>query len=561
MSLCLRASVPLWAQRGWGLGLTRRRPKQPPLPVGGWDRLARAVAGRVDDCRLGEEGHRYRAAGWPAAEPAGPWAVHLADRRGVFHSLALDLDPGLGDVDASLSAVRFLFGICGVAHVVCRSGPGGGAHVLATFTEGLRPPAARAVCAAISGLAPALDASPMCNPATGAIRPPLAPHRDGGRSQLVAVDEAQAVQLLEDGNGPEALVRLGEELGIPDRTISPARRPLSTRVFGLLRNGEGRAAYPRPNGTGPDVSAMVMAVLLSSLNSGWDPSWAWHQLADQRNWLARQLQARRSTRTPKTFEAWKAQLEHAARAKHRAEPPVAGPAEGRQLVEATAAAVAGAVWTGRTGLTDLSVLHAHLTRARACSNVVHSASLREVAELAGVTHQTAGVAHRRLQAAGWLRLDTNPTAVEATKWRLAIPLHRPSAGGPLDPGPVEHDLFAWRGLGRAAARLYQALSVTPAATVDQLAAHTQLHIGTCRRSLGRLAGAGVAARDSATGAWALVPGHDLDDAVHGMACAGTLVRRRIRHDLDRRAWSSWRDQHPQGGSPGGPAPPYRSAAA
>ena len=340
--------------------------------------------------------------------------------------------------------------------------------------------------------------------------------------------------------------------------MSPARKPLSKRVYGLLRSGEGRAAYPRPNGTGPDVSAMVMAVFLSALDAGWDTAWARRQLDDRRNWLAAQLDGRRASKGPRAFEGWLAHLEAAARAKHRADPPVSGAEEGRTLVEGAAAAMATASWTGRTGLTDMCVLAAHLARARACSSVIHTASQREVAELAGVTRHTAGVAHRRLQAAGWLRVEAAPSAVDATVWRLAVPLQPFPESVPLGPGPVGHDLFGWRGVGKAAARLYEALASGPA-TVVELAARTRLHPGTCRRSLRRLADVGVAAQDPAGGRWSLVEGHLLDEAVQGSPCAGTLVRRRIRHDLDRRAWTIWRTVHPRS-QPGGPAPPSQAAA-
>lgn len=158
-------------------------------------------------------------------------------------------------------------------------------------------------------------------------------------------------------------------------------------------------------------------------------------------------------------------------------------------------------------------------------------------------------------ALGFLKVVNRATATDAVTWRLRTPL---GAGGGVPsrcPGPVAHDLFTprGRGVGPAAAAMYAVLQEGPATTA-QVAARVGRCPTVCARSLAKLHDAGVATHDAASGTWALVPGHSLDEAVEGRPCAGTLVRRRIRHDLDRRAWTIWRAAHPRPG-PGNAGPP------
>jgi hypothetical protein len=172
----------------------RAQPPEPPHVGEAWE-LTRRVSPRrlirvaVRDA-YGEVANCYPAVcSVVGAAPPVPWAVLLADDAGDFRLLCFDLDAGHGsDVEADAARLQELLTRVGIDHVVCVSGPTGGRHVWL----GLAEPASAAQVATLARSASmrfdSLDIAPLCNPATGCVRPPGAPHRLGGRSTVVAGD-------------------------------------------------------------------------------------------------------------------------------------------------------------------------------------------------------------------------------------------------------------------------------------------------------------------------------------------------------------------------------------
>jgi len=148
-------------------------------------RFARAVAARTDRIFLVHPDNTGHWEPWPdAGMPASSYAVHLADARG-FCTLALDFD---GDGAAhEVEKAAALLRDAGVEYVLARSGPRSGWHILATFIDRIALAAMARLARVLRRRVPSLDDGKLRNPDTGAIRPPLSPHRLGGRSEPIGL--------------------------------------------------------------------------------------------------------------------------------------------------------------------------------------------------------------------------------------------------------------------------------------------------------------------------------------------------------------------------------------
>ncbi|WP_105974688.1 zinc finger domain-containing protein [Streptomyces geranii] len=160
----------------------------------------------------GEWLHSYKARPLPETAPYGPYAVHLADRLDRFRWVCFDLDSSKGDTGPDLATLLRWLEEAGLTYVVAASGSAGGRHVWVTSAEPLEAVLVASVARAAALRLPTLDHGLLCNPATGAVRPIGAAHRDGGKSQLQApLDQRRAADLLTPascGNVSDAFVRL-----------------------------------------------------------------------------------------------------------------------------------------------------------------------------------------------------------------------------------------------------------------------------------------------------------------------------------------------------------------
>lgn len=182
------------------------------------------------DTRSGEGAwlHSYKARPLPAVAPYGPYAVHLADAEGRFRWVCFDLDSSKGDTGPDLATLLRWLEEAGLTYVVAASGSAGGRHVWVTSTALLDATLVASIARAAALRLPTLDHGLLCNPATGAVRPIGAAHRDGGTSQLqVPLDQRRAAALLSPatcGNPSDAFVRLAliiDAVPAPATTIRP----------------------------------------------------------------------------------------------------------------------------------------------------------------------------------------------------------------------------------------------------------------------------------------------------------------------------------------------------
>jgi len=101
---------------------------------------------------------------------------------------------------------------------------------------------------------------------------------------------------------------------------------------------------------------------------------------------------------------------------------------------------------GRSRLTDAAVFRALGTIARRTGWVEVGASVYELAELAGVSHTTAGTALQRLTDAGRIALAYEAHGVQPAVWRLLIPeqpCHKPTPDGDTETPEGACQSFSW----------------------------------------------------------------------------------------------------------------------
>lgn len=213
--------------------------------------------------------------------PAGPWAMNLADDAGYYQWVVFDLDAKGGNTRADARRLASWLAPLGIRHLECASGPTGGRH-LWVRAESLHPQLVAAIAHRAASLLPTLDKGPLTNAATGAVRPPLSPHRLRGRSEplgrgtdpLAALDgpptltpeRAEQLIALLDAHGAETAAP--ETAGIRGMVVDAeghphlqgARRTPTARIRALLEHGDPAQ---------PDASITQAALLAGLARARW----------------------------------------------------------------------------------------------------------------------------------------------------------------------------------------------------------------------------------------------------------------------------------------------------
>lgn len=194
-------------------------------------RLSPRLSLRVDTRSAdGKWLHKYVERPLPETPPRGPYAVYLSSIFGRYRWLCFDLDDKRGDVGPDLATLLRWLEEAGLTYVVAASGSAGGRHVWIAAETLLESVLVTSIAVAAAKRLPTLDYGLLKN-RTGAARPIGAPHRNGGRSQLILPqDPRTAAAMLTPatcGNTSEAFSRL---LLIIDAV--PAREDVRPRVIG-----------------------------------------------------------------------------------------------------------------------------------------------------------------------------------------------------------------------------------------------------------------------------------------------------------------------------------------
>jgi hypothetical protein len=515
--------------------------------------------------------------------PSTPWCMHLAGADGLFRFVAFDLDGktpeaierAADEADVLTDALAEV----GIPFVVCRSSAAGGYHVWIAVRGGADVDVMKDLTAAAGAVLTSLDHGMLHNPATGACRPPGAPHRDGSASTIVrgTVDALTA---------PTATADNVTALTAALRTRRPALRPENSAPSGpvdtthtthrsLSAAGVQHMATV-DGGSNPSWTAWMC--LLSAANAGWtfaDVEHAARTAPGMEHY--RTKNTGRGTRRRRSPDEARRRLErqwakaHAAAATYRALP-----AERRDIDLTDLAAILDTAdelltsfrvnpgrWNSsepaaheRGVLTALIHLTLHTGKRRV------AASIRTLALLAGMGRTTAADALTRLADAGYVTRTAAADGTNAAEWRLrdavsttqhqvrSQPLKNPRPPAALfdrrtelvhqiedDLHDVTHDLFTRAGLGYQAGRVYASLRTAGPTTLS--AAADRLGVRTSRLStiLSRLRKHRLIV--PVGDAWRLHARDLRSSASRALGVSGILAARAALYELERTIWTWW----------------------
>jgi DNA-binding transcriptional ArsR family regulator len=537
------------------------------------------------------------------SEAIFPYAVYLADPEGCYRLLCFDLDSGRGDVEDGCQRLRELLDAVGVAYVVATSGPGGGRHIWSSWPEGLTAEKVHDLATVLAREISALDIGCLRNPKTGCVRPIGAPHRHGGKSELLPEwPTGDAIALLRRGNPPQRFGALMDAL----TADTPAKqRTVEDGRHGDMRDGRRRHLLieeneqPRLAGTRRELSSETRELLYAPIPAGADAhpiTWrcllrlvfARYSADDVAKLLhdpavrglehlrsSRDLGGnRRSPRSPEMMSAilarqWSKAVDTAV-GMFRGVPgdPDDGLVELISGVQAMADSVTPGRWAGQAGPADRLVLDAICVLVLDHGRAQVGASVRRVAELAGIGTATASRALGRLSQPDsdgytWLIQITAASGRDAAVWQLAEPsdcnaasirMRALCAGGTQgNPPPkvspaalralLEHnrsDVWTPRGggLGHHAARTHAAI-LQGVLGVEELSRRTGYTVRIVRAHLNRLQKAGLV--DLSNGDMRTT-NHSLAYVAADLGVDSVGLARRLRHQTEREAYAWWNDE-------------------
>lgn len=453
-------------------------------------------------------------------EPNGPYAMYLATTAGQYRLLAFDLDAARGDVHADLAQLQGILDRAGVRYAVVASGPSASRHVWVHIPEGLNARLVDQLARAAKSLLPTLDLAPLTNAVAGCVRPPGAPHRHGGRAEIIG-DVDVAIHALTVGVGTDAIERVAWLLGLdtaeattkpttaiaagaaerasrvvidPDghRRITGKRRPVSAQV---------RTWISEPMRSDEDMNRRLWRILCSLARRRWSyadveqlagaggPGWTHVQSAAATNGARTHYTADESRRT--LGRQWDRavsavdQLMEAAPAHriHDADDTDAGEREAQlcaavQLVQQRANDEPER-WARPGGPSDRRVLDHLCDLILAALSLEIEADLRRLAIACGLSRECIRRALARLVADRWIALAASGSGRRGDVWQLVPteaneekknPELSQGAPRPLSRGALAeilllrtvlaaHDVFTHGngGLGHHVARTYVAL--------------------------------------------------------------------------------------------------------
>lgn len=524
---------------------------------------------RVDPSRTHDYGATMVV---PQQAPDYPWAVYLAGRDLRFRLLAFDFDSSrLGPDRALADSDRLAAHLdnLGVDFLRAHSGPAGGQHIWIRLGEdGADPAAVRELARVLGQHYATFDTSALRNPAMGAVRPPGAPHRHGGRSvpHLDGAKLQQALKRVGRGTTPEVVTWLLARhphtspgpiaaisapvrvtpIRISDPTTNPhlerPRRPLSAATQELLDTAPGKRA---------DRSAITHSIFLGMACAG-------HTLNDARTAAASapglvRLREDRNNGRDDLARQWDRALHRAATFIHLPDDnaPQEPIDEDLDTIERSLT-VHAARFAQPGGESDERILYALITFARTARTRTLDIDCRRLAQRSGLDASTVSRRLRVLAQTGWVTQTYPAAGTRAASWTLNLPpkgWEDPAAtqGNPPPAlGPAStllthhtHDLWSPRpGLGASAARIHWAL-LGGALTTKEIAGVTGYSLKTVEKTLRRfsrlhLVGPGSRSADRVKG--------KLHRVAKELGLAEVSAGRRERHIIDRELFAWWNDE-------------------
>jgi len=202
-------------------------------------------------------------------------------------------------------------------------------------------------------------------------------------------------------------------------------------------------------------------------------------------------------------------------------------------------------WRTRTGSTSRAAFIAHCFLSYRSGRRTYHASVRDIAEFAGIDKSTASAATHRLCNAGALKLKQRAAYNFASKYELPDCRElkkevtcghsiNPICVGVSESYPVFsiHEVFRRRGLGLASLEVLQALSVGPL-SAPQIAEIMGRTVKTVRNALKKLKARGLAAKTGKYWRGRAIEDIDLDALAVVVKVRGAAKAQKERHNADR----------------------------
>lgn len=538
--------------------------------------------------QLSENSYPGRFRVGPVA-PTMPWCIDLADESGLFRLLCFDFDGKAGGVvdpdlmeqagDDCDALSEILTGL-GIAHVVCESSGTGGRHLWVGLA-GLPADDMKTLARAAQANYPlTLDFGLLMNSRTGAVRPPLSPHRDGSYSSVLRGDTDALLSPSTTTDEISALTAaLTERMPAPRRADSTPEGVVDLSHRGHRRLSAAGAAHMATLGGGSNPSKTGFLCLLSAANAGWTlrdvehaaktaPGMEHYRTRNIGNGKRRRRSADEATR--RLERQWAKAVSWAA-----VQRPLPSPTEPRDLTELAEIIDAVSdlldrfrVNPGRWGATeaasnDQSILSAIAYLTLQTSKPIVAASIRDLALMTGLGRTTAARSLQALTEAGFVALETPATDANAAEWRLqknrfstapgtvrSQPLDNPRPRGEIFSTRAvlisrletqltdqRHDLFTRTGLGHLAGKLYALLRQHPELTRDDAAKRLGVGPRYVTKILSRLRLFKLIVKSG--DGWRQSKLDLRTKAAEILGVAGILVDRARNYKIERETWIWW----------------------
>ena len=535
-----------------------------------------------------------------ADAPTTPWAIYLTDTKHRYRLLCFDLDgktPEAAEAAAQdTAALTQLLIDAGLAPIVCQSGPSGGRHIWVSLAEGVEADLVHRLAHLAKALHRTLDLSPIKNIAAGCVRPPGAPHRHGGSSQVLSGDldalMAPTGTTAQVSAAVERLAQLVNELAADANTEAFAaditqdgRR--HDHIPGTKRElAPGAAAALRADAATTDASAVLWRILTAAATAHW-------QYGDIARLVetAPGLEHVRTRKEDGGRRVTRTAAEAARVLRRQWDKAVAYIASGRRAVgsdptfDARADAIAHQVrdvqtrataapgrWNRGGGPADRRVLDALCTLALQALSADVEADTRRLALMVGIGRETARTALLRLADDGWITRTQEAEGARAARWKIgphdvinsnpanarSQTAHRPPGSGAAARNALllelterlnasAHDVFTLGALGLHTGNLFARCTASPL-NVEDLAYLAGADLAQTARTLTRLTDAGLLllSRDG----WKLPPLDRRDAVAAEYGVTGRLAARAERYAFEREMWAwwqaelSWMNTHP-----------------
>lgn len=203
-------------------------------------------------------------------------------------------------------------------------------------------------------------------------------------------------------------------------------------------------------------------------------------------------------------------------------------------------------WKGRTALTDQAVFQAFLQIARRTGKVSDFyASIREIAEAAGIGKNTASKALERIPFLKLLRKDID--CFKPAVWSIAIPKQAlrnatkrdiPSHSPCIKGLELNHDLFRIKALGKNGRLILTGLDFKEWRSLSEIVALTNINRRTIERKISKMEYAGLIEIKGQlyNRLFRRIENANLNKAAEILGTAGTLKRQRAKHKIERGAY-------------------------